>query len=115
MNTRCLGNGRRFLRGFDAAPFVCRLGVLCVSVGEPIFAGRPVFGVTSSPDLGYLEKAERHRLADGRRNRVMMDAVALKIGVGDGKFSVLIAADGTFASMLRKLDFHPKARRPSAR
>jgi hypothetical protein len=88
------GDALCLLLSFDSPPVVRRWSRSTISPMserqiEPV--RRAMIGITAVASLD-MEKAERHSLTDGWRNRVVMDPVVGKLIDRDRKLSVVVAA-----------------------
>jgi hypothetical protein len=83
----------------DVLPFVSRLGISNLAIGQPVQAGPPPFGVAGPSTFGNLDKTERTHLSQARSNRVSVDSIFDKVVESDGKLAVVVPA------VVRDLDF----------
>jgi hypothetical protein len=97
---RLFGRSRCLLHAGKPFPFV---RCVTVVVGQPkqIWMASEV-RLARSPAFRDLDKAERDGLADGWRYRMPVNAVVVKISVGDGQLAVVRAA------VAGKLDLNPE-------
>jgi hypothetical protein len=99
--TSFAGNRVGALLGLDALPFVGRLGIADLTVGQPKQVGAAPLRIAGAPALGNFDKPESAHLSQGRRDGVAVKSILYEVVERDGEPSVIVPA------MVGHLDFQP--------